>query len=94
MELTKVVPIIKVNIKSDYHLELVFHSGEIKVFDVRPYLDIGVFKQLKNVELFKQAYVAFDTVCWPGNIDIAPETLYRRSVLVSRKFSVFPSRID
>ena len=31
---------------------------------------------------FGQAYVAFDTVCWPGNLDIAPETLYDRSVMV------------
>jgi hypothetical protein len=29
--------------------------------------------------MFKQAYVAYDTVCWPGNLDIAPETLYDRS---------------
>ncbi|MFH1076151.1 MAG: DUF2442 domain-containing protein [Pseudomonadota bacterium] len=27
-----------------------------------------------------QAYVALDTVCWPGDLDIAPETLYDRSV--------------
>jgi len=24
--------------------------------------------------LFRQAYVAYDTVCWPGNLDIAQET--------------------
>ncbi len=27
-----------------------------------------------------QAYVALDTVYWPGDLDIAPETLYDRSV--------------
>lgn len=25
--------------------------------------------------LTKQAHVALDTVCWPGDLDIAPETL-------------------
>ena len=24
----------------------------------------------------KQTFVALDTVCWPGDLDIAPETLY------------------
>ncbi|MBL0289966.1 MAG: DUF2442 domain-containing protein [Betaproteobacteria bacterium] len=43
----------------------------------------GVFQRLKDPILFRQAYVAFDTVCWPGNLDIAPETLYDRSRAVA-----------
>jgi hypothetical protein len=68
--------------KPDYHLELVFNTGEKKIFNVRPYLDKGVFRQLKDTQMFNQAYVAFGTVCWPGNLDIAPETLYDRSTPV------------
>jgi hypothetical protein len=62
-----------------YQLELTFSTGERRVFDAWPYLNRGVFGRLKNVELFRQAYVAYDTVCWPGDLDIAPETLYARS---------------
>ena len=62
-----------------YQLELTFSTGETRVFDAGPYLDRGIFGRLKNVELFNQAYVAYDTVCWPGDLDIAPETLYDRS---------------
>jgi len=65
--------------RDDFHLELTFSTGEVRLFDVRPYLDKGVFRRLQDVALFKQAYVAFGTVCWPGNLDIAPETLYDRS---------------
>ena len=72
--------VTKVHTRSDYKMELVFSTGESRLFDVRPYLDKGVFKRLNDISLFKQAYVAFDTVCWPGNIDIAPETLYDLSV--------------
>jgi len=61
-------------------MELEFNTGETHIFDVRPYLEKGVYRRLKDVSLFKQAYVAFDTVCWPGEIDIAPETLYDTSV--------------
>jgi len=71
--------VTKVSARSDYKIELEFSTGETRIFDVTPYLDKGIFKQLKDSTLFKQAYIAFDTVCWPGNIDIAPETLYDRS---------------
>ena len=65
--------------KDNHLLELTFNTGEVRVFDAAPYLEKGVFKTLKNNALFKQAYVAFDTVCWPGNLDISPDTLYLKS---------------
>lgn len=71
--------VVHVRTREDFRLELKFDTGETRVFDARPYLDRGDFKRLQNPALFKQAYVAFDTVCWPGNLDIAPETLYDRS---------------
>jgi hypothetical protein len=71
--------VIAVRAKENYKLELEFNSGEIRLFDTTPYLEKGVFRKLKDEVLFKQAYVAFDTVCWPGNLDISPETLYDKS---------------
>lgn len=66
--------------RDDFHLELQFSTGETRIFDARPYLQRGAFTRLQDMRLFKQAHVAFDTVCWPGDLDIAPETLYDRSV--------------
>jgi hypothetical protein len=71
--------VIGVRPLTNFHLELSFNTGETRLFDARPYLERGVFQRLKDEALFEQAYVAFDTVCWPGNLDIAPETLYDRS---------------
>lgn len=71
---TRVLP------REDFQLELWFNNGEHRLFNAWPYLQKGVFQRLQNVTLFKQAYVALDTVCWPGELDIAPETLYDRSV--------------
>lgn len=65
--------------QDDYMLEVRFDNGEVRLFDARPYLEKGVFTRLKDQAIFKQAYVAYETVCWPGNLDIAPETLYDRS---------------
>jgi Protein of unknown function (DUF2442) len=72
--------VIAVRPREDFHLELTFSTGEERVFDARPYLARGVFQRLKDPVLFKQAFVAMDTVCWPGELDIAPETLYDRSI--------------
>ena len=80
--MNKMKAIIAVNTKEGFKLELKFNTGEIKLFDAMPYLEKGVFKKLKDEALFKQAYVAFDTVCWPDNLDISPETLYDKSVVV------------
>ena len=74
---TKVIP------QDGYQLLVTFSTGETKKFDARPYLEKGVFTRLKDKGLFDQAYVAYDTICWPGNLDIAPETLYDRSQPVS-----------
>ena len=72
--------VIRVSAQDDFTLELWFDDGAHRLFDVRPYLERGVFTRLKDPEKFRQAFVAFDTVCWPGDIDLAPETLYDRSV--------------
>ena len=70
--------------RDNYHLELEFNTGEVRLFDVSPYLEMGVFRSLKDQSLFAKAYVAFDTVCWPGEIDIVPETLYCLSSPVAK----------
>lgn len=61
---------------SDYTLRLEFRDGRRGVFDFRPYLDFGPYAPLRNVELFMKAHVAYDTVVWSDDIDIAPERLY------------------
>lgn len=70
-----------VNVKAtpDYTLLLEFENGEKRVFDMSPYLDKGVFRQPRDTRLFSAARVDYGTVVWPGEIDMAPETLYDRS---------------
>jgi len=71
--------VVKVEAKLDYTLLLEFENGEKRVFDMAPYMDKKPFAQLKGSPLFGKASVDYGTVVWPGNIDIAPETLYHRS---------------
>ena len=69
----------KVKPLNDYNLELTFENNEIKVFDVKPYLDTGLFKTLKNEKLFKMVKVSYDTIEWPNKVDLDPEVLYEKS---------------
>jgi hypothetical protein len=63
-------------------LLLGYSDGSLRKFSCAPYLDRGIFSRLKDVTLFGQAHVAHGTVCWPGGLDIAPETLFLRSAAV------------
>lgn len=71
--------VVKVETKPDYVLHLEFENGEKRIFDMSPYMDKRPFVQLKGSPLFAMASIDYGTVVWPGNIDIAPETLYDRS---------------
>lgn len=72
--------VVSVRALDGYRLDLVFADGTRGVYDMSPYLGEGVYARLQNAGLFRCAHVEYDTVVWPGNIDIAPETLYEGCV--------------
>ena len=72
--------IISVKARADYTLELIFENGEKRIFDMKPFFDKKPFVKLRDSPLFFKAFIGFGTVLWPGNIDIAPETLWSGSV--------------
>lgn len=65
---------------ADYGLLVTFSGGERRHFDMRPYLHYPVFRKLENPGFFALASVDYGTVTWPGDIDIAPETLFIEGV--------------
>jgi len=75
----------KVKPLSDYNLELTFENNGIKIFDVKPYLDTGLFKTLKDKKIFKMVKVSYDTIEWPNKVDLDPEVLYEKSKIKVRK---------
>lgn len=64
----------EVETRPDYVLLLTFQNGEKKEYDVKPLLQLPVYRNLEKV--FPAASVQFGTVVWPGDIDISPDTLY------------------
>jgi hypothetical protein len=75
----------KVKALDDYELELTFENKERRVFDIKPYLDTGVFCRLKDISFFKMVKISFDTIEWPGGIDLDPEVLYEKSKPIAYK---------
>ncbi|MDP2762436.1 MAG: DUF2442 domain-containing protein [Sideroxyarcus sp.] len=72
--------VISVKSEQGYKLTLVFENGERRQFDMTALLGERPFNRLKDSAIFAMAKVDYGTVVWPGNIDIAPETLYDASV--------------
>ena len=68
-----------VQILDNYRLLLTFANNEKKIFDVKPYLSVGIFKELKNQEVFNSAKTNDGTVQWINEADFCPDTLYLES---------------
>ena len=64
----------------NYKLLLTFENDETRIFDMNPYLDKGIFKELKDYTLFNTVKVNFDSVEWANEADLDPEFLYEESV--------------
>jgi hypothetical protein len=86
----------RVKALSDYRLRLTFANGEVRVFDVEPYLDIGVFRELRDPALFRTVRPFLGSIAWKNEQDLCPDTLYEESVpVVTRKrvrYTIPPSR--
>lgn len=60
---------------SGYRIYVEVEDGRKGVFDMKPYLDRGIFRELKDVQYFNQVGILFGAVTWPNGQDIEPETL-------------------
>ena len=72
--------VMKVKPLTNYQLKLTFDNGEVRIFDMKPYLDKGIYKELKDESKFRTVKVSFDSIEWCNQADIDPEFLYERSV--------------
>jgi hypothetical protein len=77
--------VVQVKPNSDFTVYVYFEDGKIKLYDAKPLLNQGVFKQVSDIHNFvEKCTVMNDTLAWdlsgkfdPTNcIDIDPETIY------------------
>lgn len=69
-----------VKANTDYTLSLTFNNGEVKVFDMKPYLDKGAFRELKYPGMFKSVKPFLGSIQWQNELDLCPDTLYEESI--------------
>ncbi len=87
ISVTHILPIMYPAVKevrpgTDYTLLLTFDNGDKKRFDMKPYLDKGVFRELRDITKFNTVHVSFDTVEWENEADFDPEVLFNNSEVV------------
>ena len=71
--------VLEVTACDEYLLKIEFTNKEIKYFDVKPYLNIGIFKELQDLNNFKRVKAFLGSIQWAGGQDLCPDMLWEES---------------
>lgn len=65
-----------------YRLRLEYETGEVKMFDVAPYISGAWYEELKDAAYFRTVHLLPDGIGieWSNGQDIAPHELYECSI--------------
>lgn len=74
--------VIDVKPIENYNVVVTFETGEIKTFDVNPYIKGNWFGELKDLKVFNTVRPCGNTIEWVNGQDIAPHELYELSVQI------------
>jgi len=74
--------VVSVKPEQDYSLILNFSNGETRRFDVRPYLDMGIFQELRDMSKFYSVHPDGLSVEWDNEAALCPDTLYLNSIKI------------
>ena len=68
---------------ADYTLTLTFTNGEVKAFDVKPYLQIGIFQELQDIGTFLLRQTVFRKYSVEKRTGFLPRYSYTWTVSLS-----------
>jgi hypothetical protein len=69
------ITVVSVEPAENFLLKVRLSDGRQGLFDVSPYLDTGVFRELRDPSYFQRVKAAFGGVVWPNEQDFSPETI-------------------
>ena len=75
--------IISIEPLDEYKIRLCYETGEVKIFDVLPYMSDKWYEELYNKSYFRSIRLLPDGkgIEWAHGQDIAPHELYDMSIL-------------
>ena len=65
----------------EHKIKVVLSNGKSGIFDVEPYLDKGIFTELKDYNYFRNAHIEYGTITWQNGQDFSPNTIEDLMVL-------------
>ena len=89
--IAKMKKVVEAKPNDDFSLDLRFDDGSVKRFDVKPYLNLGIFRELQDHAYFSKVSIAYGTVQWPNEQDISPDTLYLEGTDIAESKHAKPS---
>lgn len=69
----------------DYKILVIFDNGEKRIKDMKPYLEKGVFKKLKDKKFFESVKLAYGTITWGNDIDLCADSIYESSYIYNEE---------
>ena len=76
---------IAVQAQEDYTLRVTFDNGEIRQFDVKPYIRGEWYSELKDKKYFHTVFTNGYTVEWANGQDLCPDELYFSSTPLTKE---------
>ncbi|WP_083662031.1 DUF2442 domain-containing protein [Thermophilibacter provencensis] len=77
--------VVAAKVVNDLPMLVTFSTGETRLFDASPLLEMPVFAPLRSNEVFSGFAIDHGAVSWAGgDIDLAPETMYKMSYAYER----------
>ena len=79
--------ILNVEPLDDYKIKIYYETGEVKLFNVSPYISGSWYEEINNNEYFKTIHLVSNGhgIEWENGQDIAPHELYDLSILINDK---------
>lgn len=67
--------VVELSPKENYLLHVGLSNGMEGVFDVSPWLEMGIFRELKDRDYFRQVRITYGGIAWPNEQDFSADTI-------------------